>query len=162
SMHDIGPGANLINPLISHPYYGWRAVGSDIDATALAGEDAIVRSNGLGPAIELRQQRMSGHFLQGIVTGDEQFAVSLCNPPFHASAQDAAQGNQRTRANLGHRSRSAALNFGGRDGELWCPGGASRFVSRMIGESTGFASRVLWFTSLVARSAHLPRLRYEL
>ncbi|MCD9006924.1 23S rRNA (adenine(1618)-N(6))-methyltransferase RlmF [Luteimonas sp. XNQY3] len=166
---DVGTGANVVYPLLGHTEYGWRFTGSDVDAKALAGADAIVRSNGLMQAITLRQQRVRGQLFRGLVGADDRFDVTLCNPPFHASAAEAARGNQRKRGNLGARKPAPAraerpprLNFGGQDSELWCPGGEARFVSRMIAESAGIGRQVLWFTSLVSKSAHLPRLRYEL
>ena len=42
---------------------------------------------------------------------------------------------------------------------MWCPGGEVGFIGRMIEESASlkFASR--WFTTLVAKDAHLPRIQ---
>ena len=54
------------------------------------------------------------------------------------------------------------LNFGGRAGELWCGGGELAFVRRMIAESAGMAHACRWFTTLVSKSAHLPRLQEAL
>lgn len=162
---DVGTGANLVYPLLGHAEYGWRFTASDIDAKALAIADAVVRANALEQAIELRRQHVAGQLFRGVVNAGERFDVTLCNPPFHASAREAAAGNRRKRGNLSARGAapaSARLNFGGQAGELWCPGGEARFVSRMIGESVDFASQVLWFTSLVSRSDHLARLRFEL
>lgn len=166
---DLGTGASVIYPLLGHTEYGWHFTGTDIDPNALAAADAIVRDNGLSEAIELRQQRVAGQLFRGVVRAGERFALTLCNPPFHASAREASLGNQRKREHLAERSRKPPadvrpprLNFGGQAGELWCPGGEARFISRMIGESTDIAAQVLWFTSLVSKSAHLPRLRFEL
>ena len=54
------------------------------------------------------------------------------------------------------------LNFGGQARELWCPGGETGFVGRMVAESAREPELCLWFTSLVARSASLPHLRAAL
>lgn len=168
-VFDLGTGANAIYPLIGHAEYGWRFTGSDIDPTALRVADAIVRGNGLTGAIELRAQTLRGHLFHGVMRGDERFDVTLCNPPFHASAAEASRSGRIKRSNLAahsdgppRASRKLPLNFGGRDGELWCQGGEARFVRKMIRESVDFGRQVLWFSSLVSKSVHLPGLRTEL
>src|SRR3546814_18158685 len=46
---DIGVGANAIYPLLGQAEYGWRFVGSDIDAKAIAVAGGIVQSkHGIG------------------------------------------------------------------------------------------------------------------
>ena len=166
---DIGVGANCIYPLLGHGDYGWRFVGSDIDATALAAANTIVQGNGLMAAIELRHQPARGAIFAGLLRGDETFDLSLCNPPFHASAEDAAHGSRRKWRNLGadgatpDAARTApALNFGGQATELWCTGGEASFLRRMIRESTAIAGRVSWFSSLVSRADTLADVRRQL
>ena len=91
-----------------------------------------------------------------MVQPGERFDLSLCNPPFHASAEDAARGSRRKSRQLGQpEAMSVTLNFGGRPSELWCTGGELSFVRRMIRESAGLAAQVLWFSSLVSSAAHL-------
>lgn len=163
---DIGVGANCIYPLLGHCDYGWRFVGSDVDATALRAASAIVRANGLDAAIELRHQSDPGRILAGVIDCEERFDLTLCNPPFHASAEDAAGGSRRKWRNLAKpqapRTATAPLNFGGQPNELWCTGGEASFLRRMIRDSAGFGSQVLWFSSLVSRSASLPEVRRQL
>ncbi len=162
---DIGTGANLIYPLLGHREYGWRFVGSDIDATALRAAAAIVDANGFRNAIELRHQQDSVRIFDGLLNDDEMFDITLCNPPFHASAADAARGSQRKWRNLGRADAargSARLNFGGQSTELWCPGGEASFVRRMIRESAQLSTRVYWFSTLIAKSEHLADVRKQL
>lgn len=162
---DIGVGANCIYPLLGHCEYGWRFVGSEVDDTALRAASAIVAANGLGAAIELRRQHGRGHIFAGVLQGDETFDVSLCNPPFHASAEDAARGSRRKWRNLGRAdapSSSTHLNFGGQGTELWCTGGEVSFLRRMIRESAGIRDRVFWFSSLVSKAENLPDVRKQL
>lgn len=45
----------------------------------------------------------------------------------------------------------AALNFGGQDTELWCPGGERAFLEAMVAQSAGIPKRCR-FTSLVAKA----------
>jgi len=163
---DVGVGANTIYPLLGHAEYGWRFVGSDIDARALRAARSTVQANGLQAVIELRLQGRREQLFKGVIQPSERFAATLCNPPFHASAAEAEQGSLRKLHNLGGRGTAARgrpqLNFGGRANELWCKGGEAGFLRRMVAESTEFAARVGWFTSLVARAEHLRPLREEL
>jgi 23S rRNA (adenine1618-N6)-methyltransferase len=83
----------------------------------------------------------------------------MCNPPFHASAKAATADSRRKRRNLGRPDpRAGRPNFGGIPSELWCDGGELAFVGRMIAESADWSDQCRWFTSLVSRSRHLPRL----
>ena len=106
---DIGTGANCIYPLIGHREYGWRFTGSDIDATALASARTIVSANGLAKVIELRQQAAPKHIFKGMVLSEDRFALTLCNPPFHASQAEASSGSQRKWRNLGKLDPSRKL-----------------------------------------------------
>jgi 23S rRNA (adenine1618-N6)-methyltransferase len=54
------------------------------------------------------------------------------------------------------------LNFGGQASELWCEGGELGFVQRMIAESARVPRACRWFTTLVSKSEHVPRLRQAL
>jgi len=155
---DIGTGANCIYPLIGTRCYGWRFVASDIDPAAIAGAQAILDANpGLGDAIELRLQPLREAIFAGVIKAGERFDLTLCNPPFHASAAEAIAGTQRKWKNLGKPATAIpALNFGGQGAELWCKGGEEAFVCRMIEESTQFRDQCSWFTTLVSKSASLP------
>lgn len=158
---DIGTGASCIYPLLGHREYGWRFVGAEVDAGALKSARAIVQANaGLAEVIEVRAQSDRGRLFDGIVNADDRFDLTLCNPPFHASPDEAARVSRRKVRNLG--VPRAPLNFGGQASELWCTGGEPSFLRRMIRESTGHASQVLWFSSLVSQSAHLADIRRHL
>lgn len=165
SVLDIGVGANAVYPLIGWAEYGWCFVGSDIDAEAIAAAAAnLVGTPGLAQAVELRQQRQRGRIFCGVIDEHDRFDLTLCNPPFHASAEEAMRGSRRKWRNLGkpESARAAALNFGGRANELWCAGGEAAFVTRMIDESQTFAAQVLWFSSLIASADNLPAVRRRL
>lgn len=156
---DIGVGANCIYPLIGHHEYGWQFLGADIDATALASAEAIIASNRLGKAIGLRRQHDPRHVFQGLLQAGERFDLTLCNPPFHASLEEATRGSRRKWRNLGKldpRRKLPLLNFGGQGAELYCEGGEAEFLRRMIAESASFAGQVYWFSSLVSKAANLP------
>lgn len=163
---DVGVGANCIYPLLGQAEYGWSFVGSDIDAGALQSAGANVRANGLQGVIELRQQHARGQLFEGVLRPDDHFHLTLCNPPFHTSAKEAAQGSQRKVRNLGGaaspRGNVPALNFGGQANELWCTGGEASFLRRMVRESVDVQAQVLWFSSLVAKREHLADLHRQL
>ncbi|MGQ5291104.1 23S rRNA (adenine(1618)-N(6))-methyltransferase RlmF [Pectobacterium actinidiae] len=158
SVLDVGCGANCIYPLIGHREYGWRFTGSEINPQAMKAANETIEANpGLNRSIRLRRQKNSKAILAGIIHKNDTFDAVMCNPPFHASAEDARQGSQRKLHNLGLDKRSP-LNFGGQQDELWCEGGESAFIGQMIKESAGFARQCLWFTSLVSRKENLPEI----
>ncbi|BEV73522.1 MULTISPECIES: 23S rRNA (adenine(1618)-N(6))-methyltransferase RlmF [unclassified Paludibacterium] len=157
---DVGVGANCIYPLIGQAEYGWRFVGSDIDPQALETARVIVGANGLGKQIELRLQPDPQAIFQQVVKARDQFDLVLCNPPFHASAEEARAGSARKWRNLGRTQPGAPLlNFGGQSNELWCPGGEAGFLLRMVAESRELAGQCHWFSSLVSRAETLNALR---
>ncbi|SDK40582.1 23S rRNA m(6)A-1618 methyltransferase [Methylophilus rhizosphaerae] len=160
-MLDIGTGANLVYPLIASHAYGWQCVGVDIDAKALRNAQQIIETNGLQQQISLRQQANPESIFKGVILPGEQFTVTLCNPPFHASAAEAQAGTQRKWRGLGKRPPQA-LNFGGQSNELFCEGGEAAFLTTMISESRQFAKQCVWFTTLVSKATNLPLVYREL
>jgi 23S rRNA (adenine1618-N6)-methyltransferase len=158
---DIGAGANCIYPLIGASEYGWSFAGAEIDPVAWRWARKIVAANpSVAGLIECRLQKSATACFQGIIQPSEHFDLTMCNPPFHASAAAAAEGTQRKLRNLG--GKQIGLNFGGKASELWCEGGELAFSRRMITESAEFAERCGWFTTLVSKSEHLPRLEQAL
>lgn len=169
---DVGTGANLVYPLLGQHDYGWQFVGIDIDSQALANAARILAANpALAGSIQLRQQADPQRIFTGVLAPDERFALTVCNPPFHASLEAAAadtarkwRGLRQSAARKGHQrnARTApppdALNFGGQHNELACAGGETGFLLRMIADSQAVAAQVGWFTSLVSRSEHLPAI----
>lgn len=160
---DVGVGANCIYPLLGAREYGWRFVGSDIDPVSVKAATLLARSNGLGSQIECRLQSKAGDIFQGIVAPCERFALTLCNPPFHASLAEASKGTERKLRNLGKEATAKpVLNFGGQKAELWCEGGEAAFLAAMINQSRAFAEQCLWFSSLVSKKENLPAAKKAL
>ncbi len=148
---DIGTGANCIYPLIANRAYGWRFVGSDIDPVSVASAENILRQNSiLKNTIEIRLQPNAGHIFKGIIAAGECFDFTMCNPPFHASEENARAANERKRGNLNIETGSK-LNFGGQANELVTQGGEASFVRRMIDESSRNQQACLWFSTLVSK-----------
>ncbi|WP_018986442.1 23S rRNA (adenine(1618)-N(6))-methyltransferase RlmF [Methylophilus methylotrophus] len=158
---DIGTGANLVYPLIAAHAYGWQCVGVDIDAKALRNAQQIIEANGLQQQISVRQQPNPSSIFKGVMLPGEQFTITLCNPPFHASAEEALAGTQRKWRGLGKKPPQA-LNFGGQSNELFCEGGEAAFLTTMIRESKLFAKQCGWFTTLVSKATNLPLVYREL
>jgi 23S rRNA (adenine1618-N6)-methyltransferase len=154
---DVGVGANCIYPIIGNKEYGWSFVGSDIEPAAIQSANKIVSDNpNLNGKIELRLQSHTNDIFRGIIQKDEHFDLTICNPPFHTSLQEAQSGSLRKLSNLNHkRITKPTLNFGGKNAELWCDGGEERFVQRMISESKQFSSSCFWFSTLISKSSNL-------
>ncbi|PVZ65386.1 23S rRNA (adenine(1618)-N(6))-methyltransferase RlmF [Pelagibaculum spongiae] len=177
---DIGCGANLIYPLLGQSVYGWHFVAADIEKKSLAAANLLIEKNQLQKKIECRWQDNPQNIFKGIIQPGEIFDFSICNPPFHCSAEDAAAGSLRKHTNLQKAKQKRAgkprlketvvnypsgkqqLNFAGQHNELWCDGGESAFVRRMIEQSKSYANQCYWFTSLVAKKENLPAIKKAL
>lgn len=161
---DIGVGANCIYPIIGHVEYGWTFVGSDIDPLSIENARKIVTCNPvLAHKIDLRLQKDNRKIFDGIIAPDEYFDVTICNPPFHRSREEAEDGTLRKLSSLkGETVKKAKLNFGGNANELWCEGGELRFLLNMISESQKYRVNCGWFTSLVSKEKNLDKLYAKL
>lgn len=162
---DVGVGANCIYPIVGRHEYDWNFVGSETDAAALRAATRTIEANeNLRGRIACRQQPNRAQIFRGVIRPDDRFAVTLCNPPFHASAAEANESTRSKQQNLARSRASVPLrrNFGGQPNELWCPGGEVAFVRQMIRESREFAAQCVWFTSLVSSRDSLPALEREL
>jgi len=152
---DIGTGASLVYPLTGQSEYGWHFTGVDIDADALKSAREICQSNKLD--ITLRQQNIAENIFRGVIEPHDMFHITMCNPPFHASIEQANKGTMRKWRNLG-KGHSNKLNFGGQNAELWYPGGEIKFIANMVKQSMEYADQCLWFTSLVSKKDNLQPL----
>lgn len=157
---DIGLGANCIYPIIGNSVYGWSFVGTDIDEVAIQNCKKIIEQNPkLMDAISLQLQINSHHIFKNIILAEDKFAFTICNPPFHASLDEATKSTIRKVNNLNNtRTNKPVLNFGGQNAELWCEGGELGFVTQMIYESAKYPLQVLWFTTLVSKKDNLKSI----
>ncbi|MDA9556420.1 23S rRNA (adenine(1618)-N(6))-methyltransferase RlmF [Vibrio sp.] len=180
SMLDIGTGANLVYPIVACSGLGWRVVGADIDPISVKNAKKIVSENGdTMNNTDIRLQKDPKCLFIGVIKNDEYFDVTVCNPPFHKSAEEAAEGNQRKRSNLSknqdkrrsdlmkeadkpsrRNNRSKLeLNFGGQNTELWAPGGELGFIKRMMFESRHYRNQVGWFTTLISKKENVRPMK---
>ncbi|UIJ42023.1 23S rRNA (adenine(1618)-N(6))-methyltransferase RlmF [Vibrio kanaloae] len=179
---DIGVGANCIYPIIGTTEYKWRCTGTDVDPVSIKTANFIAESNAnLKGKIRARLQADSEAIFKGVIKDNERYDVTICNPPFHGSLEEAEKGSQRKLDNLAaNRAKKAGksfkpeskksyakqdkptLNFGGQKAELWCPGGEATFIMKMARESQLFATQVLWFTTLISKKDNVDMIRSEL
>jgi 23S rRNA (adenine1618-N6)-methyltransferase len=157
---DIGIGANCIYPIIGNSAYGWSFVGTDIDESALQNCKKIIGNNPkLIDAISLQSQIEPRFIFKNIILPEDKFAFTICNPPFHSSAEEAAKSALRKVNTLENKKfDKPVLNFGGQNAELWCSGGEIGFITQMIYESAKYPMQCLWFTTLVSKKDNLKSI----
>lgn len=157
SVLDVGVGANCVYPMIGNREYGWQFVGSEIDSFAVQSAKNIIEVNpALKNNVEIRLQSSKSSVFNNIIHKQEKFDLTICNPPFHASAEEANAGSQRKNRNLGNKNyTNPVLNFGGKNTELWTKGGEVAFIAQLIAESKLFKNQCFWFTTLVSKSENL-------
>lgn len=160
---DIGVGANCVYPIIGHKEYGWSFIGSDIDPVSIESANKIINTNPfLKDVVECRLQTNPKDIFYGIIQKTEYIDLIICNPPFHASKEDAEAGTKRKVKNLkGKKVETPVLNFGGQNGELWCEGGEAQFIRNMVKQSRQFLDTCFWFSTLVSKQSNLKNI-YEL
>lgn len=161
---DIGTGATAIYPIIGTCEYGWKFVGTDVDQKSIISARNIVYQNEkLIDQIQFRLQQKSKSIFDGIIFEGDYFEFTMCNPPFHASAEEALKGSQRKVKNLtGKNQKKPVLNFAGNPTELIYEGGEIAFIRKMIFESKYYAKQCGWFTTLVSKQEHLHKLKQYL
>lgn len=161
---DIGIGASCIYPIIGVEEYGWSFIGSEIDTKAAMSSASIVEANPhLEDLVDIRVQENKYEVFKGVLDQSEPVDFSICNPPFHASQEEAEEANLRKITNLKKtRANNIERNFGGISNELWCVGGEQKFVKNMIHESVKYSYSCFWFTSLLSKEDSLFPLKKEL
>lgn len=153
---DIGTGATCIYPLLGVAEYNWDFVATDIDLDSLDTAQDIIDDNNYTDKIELRQQFNEEHILKGILEETDVFTVTMCNPPFYKSAEEAQGANRRKNRNLGN---NAVRNFSGNNNELWYLGGEKAFLHTYLYESSLQPKKSKWFTSLVSKKENVESLQ---
>ncbi|MDD2345934.1 MAG: 23S rRNA (adenine(1618)-N(6))-methyltransferase RlmF [Bacteroidales bacterium] len=154
---DIGVGASCIYPIIGVTEYNWTFIGSEIDLKSIESAQNIVNRNPLlQNKVEFRWQKDKKDVFFGIIGKEEKIDLSICNPPFHSSIEDAQEGTQRKVKNLsGKELSNPILNFSGTASELVFDGGEYAFIHNMIRESEKFAKNCFWFSTLVSKQSNL-------
>jgi 23S rRNA (adenine1618-N6)-methyltransferase len=161
---DIGVGASCIYPILGVVEYGWSFIGSDIDDRSIASAQKIVDANEqLAGKIELVLQTSPPRVFRHVIKEGAQVDVVICNPPFHATIEEAHKGTKRKVQNLtGKKWDGETKNFSGEKNELVVEGGEINFIRNMIKESKRYASQVHWFSSLVSKKSKMRGVYAEL
>jgi 23S rRNA (adenine1618-N6)-methyltransferase len=156
SVMDIGIGANCIYPLLGNAEYNWSFVGTDIDKKSLDRAEKIIKKNDLSDVIKLKQQKDSTHIFTDILTVDDKFSGTICNPPFYGSQEEAMMENSRKLEGLGKETK--ARNFSGKQQELWYKGGEKAFIHTYLYESSKFKTNCFWYTTLVSKKENVQSM----
>ena len=154
---DVGVGATCIYPIIGVTEYDWNFIASDIDPKSIASAQQIINSNpSLKDKVDCRLQKDPSAIFKGIIDKKDKIDFTICNPPFHASIEEAQRGSRRKVRNLlGKKGNEATLNFSGAENELIYDGGEYQFIKNMIRESEEFAKSCFWFSTLVSKQSNL-------
>ncbi len=157
---DIGTGASCIYPVLGVAEYGWNFIACDINAKSVESAEQIVAANSqLAARVRCMLQPDETKIFKNIISADQRVDFSMCNPPFHASTEEAAKGTRRKANNLsGKHVKRCALNFSGISKELVCPGGELGFIKNMISESVEFGKNIYWFSTLVSKQSNLKSI----
>lgn len=161
---DIGSGASCVYALVGARSYKWSFVATDIDKKAIQNIDRIIEANpSLKEQLQSRLQTNPKKIFKGVILKDEYFDVTICNPPYYTSAEEAKASTTRKFNNL-HKGKGGPVvsNFGGNNKELWCEGGELFFILNMIKESKSVAKQCLLFSTLVSNKDNLDHLLDEL
>lgn len=154
---DIGVGASCIYPIIGVTEYGWKFIGSDIDPKSIESTQNIVNANSsIKGKIKCRVQKNPTNFFHSIIGKEQSIELTICNPPFHSSMEEAQKGTRRKIQNLsGKKVKTPELNFAGISNELIYDGGENKFIQNMILESEQFSKNCYWFSTLVSKQSNL-------
>jgi 23S rRNA (adenine1618-N6)-methyltransferase len=157
---DIGVGANCVYPIIGNSEYGWGFIGSEIDAISMAAAKKNANYYSKRNFIEFRLQVKSKDVFHGILKRDACIDLTICNPPFHSSAEEAQKSTLRKVKNLKGKeaAKEETLKLAGQSNEMWCKGGEARFVKDMIYESRNFKDNSIWFTTLISKESNLKQV----
>lgn len=150
---DIGCGASCIYPLLGNSVYNWDFIGTEIDNNSLNSAQKIINENNLNESIKLKFQSDKSNVLIDVISENDMFAASMCNPPFYSSQEEANESNSRKMKGLG--IDSSVRNFSGSQNELWYEGGEKAFLHNYLYQSSLFKTQCHWFTSLVSKTENV-------
>ncbi|MCF7568128.1 23S rRNA (adenine(1618)-N(6))-methyltransferase RlmF [Sabulilitoribacter arenilitoris] len=151
SVLDIGTGATCIYPILGVAEYNWNFVATDIDKTSLQNAQKIIDKNKLNDKVELRFQADSSKILKGVFNEDNRFSISICNPPFYKSEDEALKATTSKLEGLNRLGDKILRNFSGTHNELWYKGGEKAFIHNYLYESYLFKEQCVWFSTLVSK-----------
>lgn len=155
TLLDVGTGASGVYAVLAAAEWGWKVWASDVSRSALSALGQILSAN---PQLRivLRHQPDPSSCFEHAIPPHELVDLSVCNPPFYNSEDEARRQRQR-------RWKGPAVeNFTGTPSELICPQGEHGFLHRMVKESQTWGHRILWFSTLVSQGRHVNGLLQSL
>ena len=159
---DLGTGASCIYPLLGQAVYNWDFVAVDVNSDTIKYANNIIKENKLEHKISLRHQKNKDNLLIDIIETDDFFDISMCNPPFYKSEEEALQATTRKLKGLKNENKTVVRNFSGQPDELWYNGGEKAFLHNYIYQSSLYKSNCLWYTSLVSKKDLVAGLQKSL
>jgi 23S rRNA (adenine1618-N6)-methyltransferase len=157
---DIGTGATCIYPLLGNAIYKWNFIATDIDENSIVNAKKIIKQNNLENKIIFRLQKNKDNILKGIINPNDYFTISMCNPPFYTSEEDALKATNRKLKNLNLDTKER--NFSGKANELWYKGGEKAFLHNYLYESSRYKEQFDWFSSLVSKKELIKDIKRSL
>ena len=143
---DVGTGATCIYPIIGVTEYDWNFIASDIDSKSIASVKTVVEANAvLKNKVDCRLQEKSKDLIFGVLERDETIDITICNPPFYESVEDAELGTQK---------KLAPYNASEITPEIICDGGEIKFIKQLAKESKAFGHNCFWFSALVTKKSN--------
>lgn len=151
-VFDLGFGSSCIYGILAERHFGWNVTGSDIDEITYDNALNIVHKNGLFLNLRLQPNRTS--YFKQVIKQDDYFDISICNPPFFESMEQAfTKGSRKWKLVGKDRYNTKTLNFGGKKNELTAPEGEKGFIIGMMSESVQFKNQVGLFTTLISNQS---------
>ncbi|OIQ30464.1 MAG: hypothetical protein BM564_03610 [Bacteroidetes bacterium MedPE-SWsnd-G2] len=147
---DIGTGATLVYPLLGNSLFNWSFLGSEVSKTSIENAQQIIDQNGMSESIAVIHQPNSFRILEHVLKEDSSFTLSMCNPPFFESEEQAQKATEKKLRGLGKDNEDFKRNFSGVHNELWIKGGERKFIERYILESSNYKTQVKWYSCLVS------------
>ena len=126
-------------------------LGTDVDELSVKNAQEIINKNELENSISLRLQKDASQILKGVINANDNFSVSMCNPPFYKSEEEALASTTQKLKGLKKESDTGVRNFSGTRNELWYKGGEKAFLHNYLYESSLYKEQCKWFTSLVSK-----------
>ncbi len=154
---DIGTGATCIYPILGNKLLQWRFVGVDCNNKSMVSANTIIQKNKLKSSISLRLQKDKKHILKNVILPKDAFTISICNPPFYRSKDEAVYNNEQKWKKL-QKEIGTGRNFSGIADELWYPGGEKAFLHNYLYESSIYKEQFQWFSSLISKKENVKSM----
>ncbi|WRT63970.1 uncharacterized protein IL334_000897 [Kwoniella shivajii] len=150
---DIGTGASAIYPILLLRLRPNAIItATELDETSYNHSLSVLAQNDIpSTSINILQAPSSDPILFPILNEEDQWDITICNPPFFGSEEEIKQG-QEGKEHSAHSAPTASMN------ELITPGGEVAFVGKMIKESMKIGDRCRWYTSLIGKYSSLSPL----